>query len=74
MSTLFNSAAYGVVSKELSFFNYIFIASLWHSLVFKSLASINCSIYARSSIKKVPATQFFILFDVLNFNRTAIDL
>ena len=28
----------------------------------------------KAALTKIPATQFFILFDILNFNKTGIDL
>ena len=74
MNSLFNSEAYlGCMQGTLTFELHIYYKSR-HSLVFNSLVSNNCSIYASGSFKNFPATQFFILFDKLSFNKTAIDL
>ena len=45
-STKENSKAYMGCLQGSMTLNFIFIASLWHSLVFNSLVSNNCSIYA----------------------------
>ena len=60
----------GVAFKELWFLNFIFITCWWHSVVFNSFVSNNSSIYASGRFKPFPVTQSFILFDVLNFNKS----
>ena len=56
-----------VVCKDLWLLNFIFIASLYHSLVFNLLVSNNCSICVKAALKKIQqlSSLFYLMFWIL---------
>ena len=78
MNPLFNSAAYqscfeGTLIFELKLaFKYMAQSgTVWF---LTHLFLIIVPSMPKAALKNFPGTQFFILFDLLNFNKTALDL